>query len=820
MDSATNYPHLVSLALLVAASTGFAKVIAEKRRRRIGVPPRLQLWEIPVIITFPPIGIAIMLIYCFVCFLLPALVVSAVLWPIFHLEEPVPDVGTMETLVQLATLFSVGANFADIASTYGRTSFWKHIREYFVVVVPGYFLTMGLAWLGAQGLARMFHYQPSQVARAWRLFSLPSFSREPAWNLVVVASLLLAGGAISHLLRKRDESRGEAYSEQDSAAGAVLPPNSTANDDRPVVGRIHKVQPIHFVIPLLCVAVGLLFLRAGIPLAESIIRMDWPTVSGTILASTVEAGPYERSMYVRLSYEYSVEDKKYVGRYIHNPKDRLFTKEEAEVSIKTKYASNIQVKVYYNRHHPEVAFLEPEPDVGEIFAFCLGLFLFAGGCHIAYGAIKGTIDDVDHTYKEPVTVRERILEAISVEAESPREALKLYGQAKKQSEEFSVFIFVVSFAAPILASVLAFHSSLISGRFTRVVLEFVILAYVGFGVPIMLRAFRDRRNGVVSLFAPEDSRWFWINVAVGGPFFLIRGAWLIVTAILFSLLVLLPFVVVLVFDARDGVINNPALTIGGYLFFPVFCIILLFLWADIRLDDLMPPRNIVNILFAAIRRNILEILENLSAIAAGCVIVSLQSNYATDILTPAGSAMIEGLLSGLFLAFALSRGDLSTDVNVFISLGMSRCHMHLQNWGSARILLRPVDADDICECVVPEDSKKLCEWLSGHLWSVIEGVRLRYQPRDLDRCIDRAKEIVESDVSDKKIWIKNIEANRLLVHGDVVRAALDRATKRRRWVKPIVLSPFWENVLGKLVAMLFWVVVIIFFLRWLFRRLW
>ncbi len=553
-----------------------------------------------------------------------------------------------------------------------------------------------------------------------------------------------------------------------------------------IVIKGHKFRLIDIFGPLLAIAFGLLLLTAGIPLGEGVMRMDWPMVTGTILSSTVEGTTYPGSGYVHLSYEYSVNAKKYIGRYIYDRNEPVYAKEQADELVRTDYAAHNQVYVYYDPRHPEIACLSPGPHLILILPFGLGLLFFLGGCQFLYW----NFDDIFQGEGQRVSVREHILAAITLEDENPREALKLYRQAKKQNEEFSVFIFIVSLFAPVLASV------------------------------IMLRGFRDRRNGVVSLFSPEGSRGFWINAVVGGPFFLIRGAWLIVTAILFSLVVLSPFVVMLVLDARDGVINNPALTIGAYLFFPVFCIILLFLWADIRLNDLMPPRNIVNILFAAIRRNILEILENLSAIAAGCVIVSLQSNYATDILTPAGSAMIEGLLSGLFLAFALSRGDLSTDVNVFISLGMSRCHMHLQNWGSARILLRPVDADDICECVVPEDSKKLCEWLSGHLWTVIEGIRLRYQPHDLDRCIDRAKEIVESDVSDKEIWIKNIEANRLLVHGEVIRAALDRATKRRRWVKPIVLNPFWEDFLAKLFAIVFWVVVTIFFLRWLFRRLW
>ena len=434
---------------------------------------------------------------------------------------------------------------------------------------------------------------------------------------------------------------------------------------------------------------------------------------------------------------------------------------------------------------------------------------------------QGACSIDNYTYREPASVRRRIITALEVEDKDPREALKLYRQAKKQNEEFSFFIFLISLTAPLLASVLALRVSLISGRFIGL-LAFIIEAYIGFGVPIMLRAFRDRRNGVISLLAPQQSRAFWLNAAFAGPFFLIRGAWLIVTAILFTLLVLSPLLVMLLFDFRDGVINDPSTASAlNILFFPIFCIVLLLLWADIRLDDLTPPRNIVNILFAAIRSNILEILENLSVIAAGFVIVSLQSNYSTDIFTPARLAEIEGGLAGLFLALALSRGDLSTEAKVFIFLGMSRCHMRLQNWGSARALLRPVDADDICECLVQDDSKNLCECLNGQLWRVIEGIRLRSQPGNLGLDIDRAKEICESGVPDREIWIKNIEANQRLVQGEGIRTALDRATKRHHSIKPIVSSPFWERVIGSRILWgTIWVVVIIFFLRWLFRRLW
>jgi len=582
-----------------------------------------------------------------------------------------------------------------------------------------------------------------------------------------------------------------------------------------IVIKGRKIPLIPLVKNLLGVILGLFFLRVSIPLAEGLIRINWPTTTGTVLNSELKEGPLYRSMYVRLSYEYSVGDKKFIGRYIHNPKDYFITKEKAKRRIKTKYAPYNQVEVYYNPHHPEIGFLEPGPLVGEIFGFFIGLICFAWGCYFSYLTIKDTVDGVDHTYKEFVPIRERIMAAISAESENPREALKLYHQAKKQNEEFNILIFVISFAAPIVATVLALRSSLISERFSAV-LYYVILACVGFGVPAMLKAFRDRLYGIVSIFAPKEPRWFWINAVIAGPFLLFRNLLLILNGIVLALLAIGPLLAIFLLcdNFQFGITGNPyVINVVGVLAAGIGLVIILKLLADVQFDHLLPPVIGVKILFASIRRNRNEIFEHFSILLLGYVFVALKSGNSAIILAPSFEAVILSVLSGLFLALSLARGDLSTETMVFIHLGMSRCNIRLQNWASALVQLKPVDKTSICEFVEQDDCRKLCGNLSHHLMSVIDGVRLGYQPDDLEACIDRAKEVVGSDVPDKGIWIENIRANQVLVEGEEVRAALDRATKHRRLLERID----FDYLLGFFGW--YWGAGIICFIWWLFRVL-
>jgi len=201
MESAIDYPHLVSLALVVALTTWIVGWRADQRRDPHPAPA--PFWAIPV-------GLVFMLVYCFAAYLLPAAVVTAFVHWVLHVPLKLdPDVAVSETIVQLATLFAVGGNYADMAGTYGRTRFGTHLRAYFAVVIPAYFATMAVAWVGAQLLASTGNFDAHRIARAGRLFALPMLApASPGLNLLLVGVLLLASACVSYLLRKRSENRG------------------------------------------------------------------------------------------------------------------------------------------------------------------------------------------------------------------------------------------------------------------------------------------------------------------------------------------------------------------------------------------------------------------------------------------------------------------------------------------------------------------------------------------------------------------------------------------------------------------------------------
>jgi hypothetical protein len=200
MEGAIDYPHLISLALVVALTTLIAGTRADRRREPLETEP--AWWAIPI-------GLAFMLFYCFVAYLLPAIVVTALVHWILHVPlDAGPEVAVSEAIVQLATLFAVGGNYADMAGTYGRTRFGAHLRQYFAVVIPAYYATMAVAWVGARLLALTGKFAAHRVARAGRLFALPMLAPDsPGLNLLLLGVLLVVSACVAFWLRKRSEDR-------------------------------------------------------------------------------------------------------------------------------------------------------------------------------------------------------------------------------------------------------------------------------------------------------------------------------------------------------------------------------------------------------------------------------------------------------------------------------------------------------------------------------------------------------------------------------------------------------------------------------------
>jgi hypothetical protein len=199
MENVIDYPHLISLILIVGVSTLIAGLWAERRRGQLFAPHNVF---VELILT-----LAFILFYTLVAFLLPAIIVTSIIWEITSLPETTPDIVLGETVAQIATLFSVGANFADIASTYGRVRFFRHLKQYSIFVIPIYYSTIGLAYVVVLVFTLIGWYQPIDTMRVWKLFTLPLLAPQRGLNLLLCISVLLGVGVVSFFLRKRGEER-------------------------------------------------------------------------------------------------------------------------------------------------------------------------------------------------------------------------------------------------------------------------------------------------------------------------------------------------------------------------------------------------------------------------------------------------------------------------------------------------------------------------------------------------------------------------------------------------------------------------------------
>lgn len=191
--------YFISIGLIIPISTLFAGYWADKHRSK--EEPSTQ----NVVVGFV-LAMVFMIFYSVYAFFLPAIFVSSVLWTITSARS-LPDIVKAVTVAQVATLFSVGANFADVASVYGKVSFRRHMRQYCVAVLPIYFTTMGVANILAQVLIQVDKYGVLHYEQVPRHFDLPQLAPQPLINILVCVSLILCEGVVSYFLRKRGEER-------------------------------------------------------------------------------------------------------------------------------------------------------------------------------------------------------------------------------------------------------------------------------------------------------------------------------------------------------------------------------------------------------------------------------------------------------------------------------------------------------------------------------------------------------------------------------------------------------------------------------------
>lgn len=148
-------------------------------------------------------------LYVLLIFHIPALLLLYIPWAIASASPLVhATVAESEAISGVAALLSIGANFADVASTYSHRGFWAHIAQFSLVVAPIYYGMVAIVWV----LTRLFSnlgWSPDYPSASALRLLVPTVRASSAWlDAFLIVVLLLAIGAGSYTLRILREKRG------------------------------------------------------------------------------------------------------------------------------------------------------------------------------------------------------------------------------------------------------------------------------------------------------------------------------------------------------------------------------------------------------------------------------------------------------------------------------------------------------------------------------------------------------------------------------------------------------------------------------------
>lgn len=195
--------HLKVLISVVATTRLLAMWWAHHRRGRAiisGYMGPLRILAVLVMWLF-------MHIYVLLFFFLPALTLLYVPWRIAAGSPLEPNIAQFEAISEVGTLLAIGANFADVGSTYNHRGFWGHLAHFSLILVPAYCGMMVIVW-AITHLFVAFGWSSDSATEAARRLLMPSVLASPIWlGTILVALLVLAIGAGSYVLRTRREKR-------------------------------------------------------------------------------------------------------------------------------------------------------------------------------------------------------------------------------------------------------------------------------------------------------------------------------------------------------------------------------------------------------------------------------------------------------------------------------------------------------------------------------------------------------------------------------------------------------------------------------------
>lgn len=203
MESIPDASHLPLFLLILVAITLGSGQLAERRRGDSADWSNIALVFLGI-----TIGIVLMFFYVVAVFVVLGLSVAYLLWKVtFRSLADMDGLVQAETVLQLAALFSIAANFADVASTFGRVGFWRHTRQFVAFVPAAYYAAIGTTWLLALILVLRGNVNDYGAPQVWRLLKLPVLAPHAGLNTLLVTIVVIATAVTSYLLRKRGDER-------------------------------------------------------------------------------------------------------------------------------------------------------------------------------------------------------------------------------------------------------------------------------------------------------------------------------------------------------------------------------------------------------------------------------------------------------------------------------------------------------------------------------------------------------------------------------------------------------------------------------------
>ncbi len=195
MPTVYDYPHLISLLVVVVAVTCSVSIWSARKRGELKGKGNI----LSLIFFFIMIVLTVSILY-----LLPALIL---IWLIkFCLMglrlSPVTFVSELvETAIRIAVLICLLDNCADVWSVGKRVSLGVHYLQFFIFIFPSYYGIMCISWLLARVIAAGGGFDPVYVQAADSLFSVPMIHADPTFNTVFIFSFICLAALISYGLR-------------------------------------------------------------------------------------------------------------------------------------------------------------------------------------------------------------------------------------------------------------------------------------------------------------------------------------------------------------------------------------------------------------------------------------------------------------------------------------------------------------------------------------------------------------------------------------------------------------------------------------------